>query len=465
MQIPADSTLDTIAAIATPFGEGGISVIRISGSQATRILAEIFEGARCAVAKMATHKLSLGRITVSPVDGEEVLAVVMRNPHSYTGEDIVEVHAHGGLLLTKNILDLVIAKGARLAVPGEFTKRAFLNGKIDLSRAEAVADIITAKTESALKIGLQQLQGAVSKEVGQIKVQLMNILAGLEAEIDYSEEGLQAIDKMQVKGQLNKSIQHLQGLADSYKGGKILKEGVQIALIGKPNAGKSSVFNCLIREEKAIVTPHPGTTRDIVEAMIDIKGIPIKLMDTAGIRESQDEAEKMGVDRTERAIISADLLIFVMDGSRPLSEEDFIIKEKIKGIPYLILLNKSDLPVVIKESQLNEFDYGQKITFSAISTQGIKNVEEAIYNSIFKNGQIRESNPGKAIISNIRHFNALNQAIGCFNKALTSMEQGWSEEFIVVDLKKGLEHLGSIAGEFVTEELLEIIFSKFCVGK
>ncbi len=332
---------ETITALATPVGEGGLAVIRISGPQAAKILDNIYESQHGkGVAKMATHKLFHGSIKSGMAKGEEVLVAIMRAPHSYTGEEVVEIFAHGGVLVSQGILRLIVSKGARLAEPGEFTKRAFLNGKIDLSQAEAVADVISAKTETALKIGLNQLEGKLSTEIKGIKKELLEIVAHLEAGIDYAEEEVESIQTQQLKDNVAKSKKHIDQLVITYEQGKVIKNGIRVAIIGKPNVGKSSLLNCLLREERAIVTAIPGTTRDVIEDMVNIKGIPVRLMDTAGVRDSRSIIEKMGLERTDQAIRKADLLLWVIDGSKTYDKKNQEIIKKIDNNANCVMLTR-----------------------------------------------------------------------------------------------------------------------------
>lgn len=454
---------ESITALATPPGEGGLAVIRISGPQAARILDNIFESQHgINVAKMATHRLYHGFISGGIAKGEEVLVTVMRAPHSYTGEEIVEIFAHGGVLVSQGILRLIVSKGARLAEPGEFTKRAFLNGKIDLSQAEAVADIISAKTETALKIGLGQLEGKLSTEIKIIKKELLEIVIHVEASIDYAEEELESIKTQHLKKIVAKSKKHIDRLIITYEQGKVIKNGVKAAIIGTPNVGKSSLLNCLLREERAIVTEIPGTTRDVIEDIVNIKGIPVRLMDTAGFRESRSIIEKKGLERTEQAIKKADLLLWVIDGSKPYDKNNQDIWKKIHNKPVIVIINKTDLPMQIAKKNLEIRNKYPIVLFSAITGKGLAQLEEMIEQQAL---QTSTNHSEMLIITSQRQYECLRLASKSLAKALISIDKKLSPEFIILDLKTGLAYLGELVGDVANEDILQMIFSKFCIGK
>ena len=372
--------------------------------------------------------------------------------------------AHGGSLILKSILGAITAAGSRLAEPGEFTKRAFLNGRIDLSQAEAVADIISAKTEAALKIGLEQLEGKLSNKIKEVKGDLTEILAQMEANIDYAEEKLETMTRNEVVTRIKNNKAELEKLIETYDKGKIIKEGIRVAIIGKPNVGKSSLLNCLLREEKAIVTELPGTTRDIVEDVISIKGHLIRLMDTAGLRSSNNKIEKIGQERTKRAIEKADILLWVVDGNRPLSKEDKAIGPKLIGKNYIAILNKRDLPAVIKGPELKALGVDKAIGFSALKGTGLGALEQAIIKQALKS-RVGGGLPENSIITSQRHFLALKQAIKRLAEALIDAGRDAGEEFIAPNLRASIENLGEITGERIGEDVLNIIFSRFCIGK
>lgn len=455
--------LESITALATPPGEGGLAVVRISGPQAVKILGNIFSSQHgIDVAKMATHKLYHGFIKGSNVDGEEVLVTVMRAPRSYTGEDVAEIFAHGGILVSQEIIRLIVGQGARLAEPGEFTKRAFLNGKIDLSQAEAVADVIAAKTETALKIGLSQLGGKLSTEIKIIKKELLEIIAHLEAGIDYAEEEVESIETQNLRDIVTQCKKHLDQLIITYVQGRVIKNGVKVAIIGRPNVGKSSLLNCLLREERAIVTEIPGTTRDVIEDIVNIKGIPVRLMDTAGVRDSRSIVEKRGLEKTDQAIKKADLLLWVIDGSKPYDKKNQTILKKIVNKPVIIVINKTDLPIkMIREEFAGNSKYPIAF-FSAKTGKGLAKLEEIIEQQVLHHNT---SQSEQLIITSERQYECLRLASKSLYKALTSISKKLSPEFIIIDLKKSMTHIGELVGDIVNEDILKVIFSKFCIGK
>ncbi|MDD5258816.1 MAG: tRNA uridine-5-carboxymethylaminomethyl(34) synthesis GTPase MnmE [bacterium] len=454
---------DTIAAIATPPGEGGLAVIRISGCQAAKILSSIFNSQHgINVAKMATHRLYYGTVAEGAASGETVMVTIMRAPHSYTGENVVEIFAHGGILIAKSILQNIVSLGARLAEPGEFTKRAFLNNKIDLNQAEAVADVIAAKTETALKIGLNQLDGTLAKAIKSIKRQIINCVAQLEAEIDYAEEEITRVGAAQMGQIIRDSKKSVDNLVATYEQGKIIKNGVSIAIIGRPNVGKSSILNRLLKEEKAIVTAIPGTTRDVIEEVINIQGIPVRLMDTAGVRNSKGIIEKMGLRKTAKAIQRADILLWIIDGSKCFNTTHRGILRKTQNKPVIIVINKADLQQRISRRDLEGFIRGPIVQMSAKTGKGLKELESAIAQNALHN------NTGQSdllIITNQRQFECLSKAGRSLAQALDSSEKQLGPEYIVVDLRKSLSYIGELIGETVNDDILKVIFSKFCVGK
>ena len=454
---------DTIAAIATPPGEGGLAVIRISGRQAVNILDKLFMSQHeYNVAKMTTHRLYRGNIKKGIASGEEVLATIMRAPHSYTGEDVVEIFAHGGILVSKSIIKSIIKEGARLAEPGEFTKRAFLNGRIDLSQAEAVADVISAKTERALKIGLSQLDGKLAKEIKTIKKNIVAIVAQVEADIDYAEEGIERLNHKQLKKVITDNKKSIDSLINTYEQGKVIKNGIKIAIIGRPNVGKSSLLNCLLREEKAIVTAIPGTTRDVIEEIINIKGIPVRLMDTAGIRNSIGIIERIGLKKTAQAIKKADVLLWVIDGSKYFDHKSRKIIKKIQNNPAIMVINKADLPQRIKKEDLQAITNNPIALVSSKTGKGLAKLEAIIAKKVLHNTSGQSE---MLVITNQRQFECLRKASNSLAKALNSLDKELSLEFIALDLRKGLSFIGELVGEAVNEDILQMIFSKFCIGK
>lgn len=454
---------DTITAIATPPGEGGLAVIRISGPKATNILDKLFSSQHeYSVAKMATHRLYYGKIKRGIASGEEVLATIMRAPHSFTGENVVEFFAHGGVLISKSIIQSIVKEGARLAEPGEFTKRAFLNGKIDLSQAEAVAEVISAKTERALKIGLSHLDGNLTREIKDIKNHIVNIIAQIEADIDYAEEEIRHLSAKQLRKRVIDNKKSIDKLVNTYEKGKVIKNGVRIAIIGRPNVGKSSLLNCLLREEKAIVTALPGTTRDVIEEAINIKGIPVRLMDTAGIRNSIGLIEKLGLKRTTQAIKNADLLLWVIDGNKCFDQKNQAVMKKTQKKPTIIVINKIDLPQRLKKTELEKITKFPIVKVSAKTGMGLKKLEENITEIALPNS-IGQSE--MLIITNQRQFACLRKASNSLSQAINSIDRNLSPEFIALDLRKGLSYIGELVGEVFNEDILQVIFSRFCIGK
>jgi tRNA modification GTPase len=454
---------DTITAIATPPGEGGLSVIRISGRQAAKILNKIFGSQHeKGVAKMATHRLYHGAVKKGVASGEEVLVAIMRAPHSYTGEDVVEIFAHGGVLVSRSIVQSIVQEGARLAEPGEFTKRAFLNGRIDLSKAEAVADVISAKTERALKIGLNQLDGHLTKEVNNIKQGLLNIIAQVEADIDYAEEEITRLSVQQLRQSLINSKKKIDSLINTYEQGKIIKNGVTVAIIGRPNVGKSSLLNRLLKEEKAIVTTIPGTTRDIIEDVINIQGIPVRLMDTAGVRSAAGIIEKLGLKMTAQAIQKADLLLWVIDGSKRFDKHNQEIWERIQEKQVIMVINKADLVQRVNKEDLRGKNNSPIVGISAKTGKGLPELEAIIAQKALHNSTGQSE---MLIITSQRQFECLRNSSQSLAKALHSVDKELSLEFIALDLRKGLSFIGELVGEVINDDILKVIFSKFCVGK
>ncbi len=454
---------DTIAAIATAPGEGGLAVIRISGSQAAKILSRIFNSQHgIDVAKMTTHRLYYGTVAAGAAQGEAVLVTIMRSPHSYTGEPVVEIFAHGGILIAKSILQSIVGKEARLAEPGEFTKRAFLNGKMDLSQAEAVADIIAAKTATALKIGLNQLEGKLAGEIKLIKKKIVNIIALIEAEIDYAEEEITRVDTAKLRIAINDHKNSIDRLMATYEQGRVIKNGVAIAIIGRPNVGKSSLLNCLLKEERAIVTAIPGTTRDVIEEVINIQGIPVRLMDTAGVRNSTGVIEKIGLIKTTKAIQKADLILWVIDGSKYFDIKNREPLKKIKNKPVIIVINKKDLQQRIGIKDLEHIKDYPIVHLSAKTGKGLKELERTIAQKALHNSTGQSE---LLIITNQRQYECLNRASSSLTQALDSLEKQLGLEFVAVDLRKSLTSIGELVGEVVNDDILQVIFSKFCVGK
>lgn len=456
---------DTIAAIATPVGEGGIGLIRISGGDALSIASRLFRrSGKPRENGWVSQRVYYGEI-VDPGSGEcvdEVLLACFRAPRSYTREDVAEITSHGGVFVTSRILQLILDQGARPAEPGEFTRRAFLNGRIDLSQAEAVADLIHASSERALKSALGQLQGRLSEKVNRLYDSLMAVLAQLEAAIDFPEEGLQFQEKNKILDQVRGIQTELDDLIGSYRQGKIYREGARVALAGKPNAGKSSLFNALLHEDRAIVTPFPGTTRDMLEEKIRIRDIHVNLVDSAGLRSDPDPVEQAGISRTRSALAQADLALVLFDGSQPLDAGDETLIREVKDRPKLVLINKLDLPEKIDASRLaSEFPEAEPIRISAKNHSGLQELTDAVYRRVVGEKPLRDP----VIVTRERHRESFVQARQALTKARESLELNRSEEFAAADINCALERLGAVIGKTFEEDLLDKIFSDFCVGK
>lgn len=456
---------DTICAIATPIGEGGVAIIRISGEKALEIADKIFIGKnKKDIKEMKTYTMRYGVIV--DLDTEEVIDDVilsyMKAPRSYTGENVIEVNCHGGVVATNRVLNQIVKAGARLAEPGEFTKRAFLNGRIDLSQAEATMDIIKAKTELSMKSAMMQSRGALSKEIGELRKYLLNVLALIEYAVDFTEDDEDIVDDnlvSQIKEGISKTLSRINSLLKNADEGKIIRDGLNIVIVGKPNVGKSSLLNSLLREKRAIVTDIPGTTRDIIEEYINLEGIPIRITDTAGIRNTEDTVEKIGVERSKEKIEEADLIILMLDTSRELDDEDKVIIDSVKDKKYIALLNKVDLECKLSTEFISSLD--RKIEISAKTGFGIENLKEEIKN-LFFNGEIDSES---LIISNTRHKQALYRSLENCNLALEKINLNEYLDLISIYITSAMKALGEITGDELEEDLLNKIFSEFCVGK
>ncbi len=448
---------DTIAAIATAVSPSGIGIVRISGSDSLDIINSIYKGK-----KLKDHAIHYGYIVDGLETIDEVLVMVMLGPHSFTGEDTVEINCHGGIYVVKRVLETVIKAGARPAEPGEFTKRAFLNGKMDLSQAESVIDIIYSKNEYALKSSVSQLKGNVQKKISEIRSKIIYHTAFIETALDDPEhisvDGYGQILKITVE----ELIGELKELIDSADNGRMIKEGIKTVIIGKPNAGKSSLLNVLIGEDRAIVTDIAGTTRDVLEETINLQGISLNIMDTAGIRNTEDIVEKIGVDKAKFHLNEADLVIYVMDASCPLDQNDYDIIDMIHDKKTIILLNKSDLATVITKDMVESIISKPILSVSAKEEQGIKEFENMI-KEMFFNGELSFND--EVYITNMRHKTALLDAYESLQKVMASIENDMPEDFYSIDLLDAYESLGSITGETIGEDLVNEIFSKFCMGK
>ena len=457
------SMFDTIAAISTPRGEGGIGIVRISGSEAIEILAKIFKPkSNKEVKNLNNFSINYGKLYNENNEiVDEVLVSVMKGSKTYTAEDIVEINCHGGYLITEKVLELVLRFGARHAEQGEFTRRAFLNGRIDLTQAEAVMDLIHSKTDKSISLSLNQLRGDLKSQISHLKRLLLDVAAHVNVVLDYPEEGIDDPLPDNLVDNLKIVVSTTNELILSYDKGKMIKEGVKTAILGKPNVGKSSLLNALLREERAIVTHIAGTTRDIIEEVINIKGIPLVLVDTAGIRKTDDIVENIGVEKSMSQIEQADFILFVVDGSKELEEEDIKINEKLRGKKVLGIVNKNDLSQVADLTKLDSVD--TFINISAKENLGISDMEEHIYNLIIK-GTVEDSSK-KLVITNVRHKTALEKTKDAINNIFETINMGLPMDLIAVDLKEALDSLSEVTGEISTEDLLDHVFKNFCVGK
>jgi len=453
---------DTIAAISTPVGEGGIGIVRLSGAGSLCIADKIFAG--CDKAKPSEFKsytVHYGWIAKGDEAIDEVILTVMRAPRSYTKEDVVEINCHGGIVALRRVLGLVIESGARLAEPGEFTKRAFSNGRIDLAQAEAVLDMIRAKTDAALKISAGQLKGALSKEINKARQAILDALSNLEVAIDFPEEDIKPDDLNKIKDGLIRSRAILHKILEGARFGRVSREGIHAVICGRPNVGKSSLLNALLKQERSIVTHIAGTTRDTIEEIIDIRGVPVKIVDTAGILEPRDLVEKKAVERSKKQIIQADLVIIMFDGSRKLNGQDETLIRKIGKKTAIAVINKIDLKQKIEVPRLI-MKFARVIELSASKGRNIDLLEDAIVNLAY-GGKISAIEP--ALVSNLRHITALREAEILIAQAATSVDNKLSLEFIAQDTKDGLRYLDDLLGRSFSEELLDKIFNDFCIGK
>ena len=456
--------MSTIVSISTAPGIGGIGIIRMSGEDSFKILDKIFfPKNKQRIEDIKGYSIKYGNIIEDGEIIDEVLVSYFKAPKSYTTENMCEINTHGGNIILKRILEICLKNGAELAEPGEFTKRAFLNGRIDLAQAESVIDVINAKSDREAKSGIKQLEGFLSKEIKDIKKEIMSVLTNIDVTIDYPEYDVPEVEEKQLTTMLDNVEKRLLKLEKSFDNGKIIKDGIQTVILGKPNAGKSSLLNAILKENRAIVTDIEGTTRDTIEEFVTINGIPLKLVDTAGIREAKDEVEKIGITKSKEEAENADLVIAIFDSSKQLSKEDIEILDIIKNKNVIILLNKSDLNAEIRENDERLLKVTKNILkISALTKEGIEELYDKI-SEMFNLNKINLDN--EVLITNIRHKNIISNAITNIKKAKEQMRLNMPIDIITIYINDVLENLSEITGEFVTEEIINDIFSKFCLGK
>ncbi|MEK4870225.1 tRNA uridine-5-carboxymethylaminomethyl(34) synthesis GTPase MnmE [Niallia sp. FSL W8-1348] len=459
--------LDTIAAISTPMGEGAIAIVRMSGPEAIKIADKLFKSiGNKKLSEVASHTIHYGHIIDPTTDEvvEEVMVSLMRGPKTFTKEDVIEINCHGGLASVNRLLQLTTSHGARIAEPGEFTKRAFLNGRIDLSQAEAVMDLIRAKTDRAMNVALGQMEGRLSKLIRHLRQEILETLAQVEVNIDYPE--YDDVEEMTQQVMLEKSRyikKEIEKLLQTSQQGKILREGLATVIVGRPNVGKSSLLNSLVQENKAIVTDIPGTTRDVIEEYVNVRGVPLRLLDTAGIRETEDIVERIGVEKSRKVLREADLILLVLNYADELTEEDKNIFKATEGMDFIVIVNKTDLSQKIDLEKVKELAGNRKIiTTSLVEENGVDQLEEAI-SSLFFEGSIEASD--MTYVSNSRHISLLNQALSAISDAIEGADNGTPIDIVQIDLTRTWEILGEIIGDSVHESLINQLFSQFCLGK
>ncbi|AIF67249.1 tRNA uridine-5-carboxymethylaminomethyl(34) synthesis GTPase MnmE [Terribacillus saccharophilus] len=455
---------DTIAAISTPVGEGAIAIVRLSGAEAVEIAASLFDGKK--LTDVPSHTIHYGKL-IDPTTNEvaeEVMVSVMKAPKTFTREDVVEINCHGGLVSVNRVLELALQEGARLAEPGEFTKRAFLNGRIDLSQAEAVMDLIRAKTDRAMNVALNQMEGRLSRLIQKLRQELLETVAHVEVNIDYPE--YDDVEEMSHNMMIEKTqyvYEEIEKLLEMAKQGKILREGLATAIIGRPNVGKSSLMNALVHENKAIVTEIAGTTRDIIEEYVNVRGVPLKLVDTAGIRETEDIVERIGVERSRQVLKQSDLILLVLNYGEALSDEDRQLFEAVSGLDVIVIVNKTDLSQQIDLEEVHKLASGRPvITTALIEEKGIDELELAIKDTFFA-GEIDGGD--LSYISNVRHIQLLKQSLSSLREAMNGIEMQMPMDIVQIDVTRTWELLGEIIGDTVHESLIDQLFSQFCLGK
>lgn len=453
---------DTIAAIATPPGEGGIAIIRISGTSAESIATKIFARSRGKNGRLTSHRLYHGAICDPMTNGkvDEVLLTIMRKPRSYTGEDVVEIHCHGGVFLSRKILGLALSQGARQAEPGEFTKRAFLNAKMDLSQAEAVLDLIRARTDKSAQLALNQAGGELSKWVHELREELLDILVQIEAAIDFPDEEIDLLKRQELIEEIDRLQTKIHDILTTYEWGRLFREGARVCICGRPNVGKSSLLNLLVGEQRVIVTPVPGTTRDVVEEALNLDGLPLALWDTAGIRETEDQIEQLGVSLSRQYLEKADALIVVLDGSEPLTCDDEALLSRCVARKVLIAINKVDLPRAFSTGALEKFGAHPLALVSARTGEGVGELKKRLRELVLQT----EVAP-HLVLTNLRHKNALARGKAALEKAKAAISAGFASEFVAVDLHEVSDALEEILGKITNAHILERVFKEFCIGK
>lgn len=455
---------DTITAISTPIGEGAIAIVRLSGPEAISITKNLFMGKD--LSQVDSHTIHYGKIVDPETNevAEEVMVSVMRAPKTFTREDVVEINCHGGLVSINRVLEIILSKGARLAEPGEFTKRAFLHGRIDLSQAEAVMDLIRAKTDKAMSVALKQMDGRLSALIQRLRQELLETVAHVEVNIDYPEyDDVEEMSHEMMRVKTKEVHAEIEKLLEVAKQGKILREGLATAIIGRPNVGKSSLMNTLVQENKAIVTEVPGTTRDIIEEYVNVRGVPLRLVDTAGIRETEDIVEKIGVERSRKVLKESDLILFVLNNNEALTNEDMKLFEAVQGLEYIVIVNKTDLPAKLDLETVRKLAEGKPIvTTSLIEEEGVDELEKAIAQTFFT-GEIDTGD--MTYVSNVRHIQLLKQANQSLEDAVASLEIAMPLDIIQIDVTRTWELLGEIIGDTASDSLIDQLFSQFCLGK
>ncbi|KAF1680709.1 tRNA uridine-5-carboxymethylaminomethyl(34) synthesis GTPase MnmE [Veillonella sp. R32] len=460
-------TEDTIAAIATPPGIGGVGIIRVSGTRCFEIVSTLFQAkGTVPLEKRPNRTIQYGHIIDPQKDNEvldEVLLLIMRGPQSFTAEDVIEIQCHGGIVVVREILKVLLCQGARLAEPGEFTKRAFLNGRIDLTQAEAIIDIIEAKSEQSLSVAVKQLDGTLAQLIRTIREDLIALIAHLEVAIDYPEEDIEELTMDETAAKLRPILAQIDNLLATANRGRLLRDGIITAIVGRPNAGKSSLMNALLRENRAIVTDVPGTTRDSIEEAITIEGIPVRLIDTAGIRETEDIVEKIGVDRAKEYLESAQIVICVIDASKPLTADEEAMLRHTSGKNTIVFLNKADKGSVVTEAMVNTYGtFTVVATISAAKGEGMEVLAKAVKELVY-GGTVQ--NESTALLSNVRHITLMEQAKSQLHTSLETIEAGLPVDFVVTDMREAWERLGDITGDSLRESMVDELFSRFCLGK